>query len=75
MSNVVPFFPANDFKAVAETAAKELTTGLIIGYAADGEMLVFAGGLLDGKQPVCKDWLWLVENFKTKMIAGDYHNQ
>lgn len=74
MTNVVPFFPANDFKVVAENAAKEIEVGLIIGYDADGSMVVFGGGMLDGKQPVCKDWLWLVENFKTKMIAGDYHD-
>lgn len=72
--NVTSIFPANSFKVVADNAAKEIVVGLIIGYDADGAMAVYGGGLLDGKQPVCKDWLWLVESFKTKMINGDYHN-
>ena len=74
MSNIINIFPANSFAHVAKNAGEELEIGLIIGYNTEGEMLVYGGGLLEGKQPVCKDWLWLVESFKTKMINGDYHN-
>lgn len=74
MSNVTSIFPANDFRTVADNAAKEIDVGIIIGYTKEGELSVFGGGLLDGRQPVCKDWLWMIETFKTKMIAGDYHD-
>lgn len=72
MSNVVDIFPANDFKVVAENAAKEITHGIVIGYDNEGRLIVFAGGLDDGRQPVAKDWLWIIEQFKTKLLRGDY---
>ena len=72
MSNVIDIFPANDFKVVAESAAKELQSGIIIGYDKEGRLSVFGGGLIDGKHPVCKDWLWMIESFKTKLLNGDY---
>ena len=68
MNNVTNIFPANDFNVVAENASKELESGIIIGYDQDGCL----SGLIDGKQPVCKDWLWMVESFKQKLINGDY---
>lgn len=74
MSSVTSIYPANDFTVVAENAAKEIEVGIIIGYNADGELTVYGGGMLDGRQPVCKDWLWMVELFKTKMLNGDFHD-
>lgn len=73
-NNVIDIYPANDFAIVAENAAKEIEVGIIIGYSADGELTVYGGGMIDGRQPVCKDWLWMIESFKTKMINGDYHD-
>ena len=73
MSKVVSIFPANDFAVVCDGAKKELEIGIIIGYTKEGTLEVFGGGLLDGKQPVAKDWLWLVETFKSKLINGDYY--
>lgn len=74
MNNVRSIFPANSFRVVADNAANEIEVGIIIGYNEYGELSVFGGGLLDGKQPTCKDWLWMTETFKQKMIAGDYHD-
>lgn len=72
MDKVTSIFPANDFNVVAENAAKELESGIIVGYDKDGYLTIFGGGLIDGKQPVCKDWLWMIESFKQKLINGDY---
>ena len=73
-NNVVNIFPANDFKVVTDAAAEEIACGLIIGYDSEGNLVVYGGGMLDGKEPVSKDWLWFVETFKSKLIAGDYHD-
>ena len=72
MGNVTNIFPANSFSVVAGNAANEIEVGVIIGYDEAGALSVFGGGLLDGRQPTCKDWLWMIETFKQKMIAGDY---
>lgn len=72
MSNVTSIFPANNFRVVADSAANEIDVGIIIGYNKDGILSVFGGGLLYGRQPTCKDWLWMIETFKQKLIAGDY---
>lgn len=72
--NVVSIFPANDFAVVADNAKSEIEVGLILGYSPSGELTVFGGGMLDGRQPTCKDWLWMIETFKSKLIAGDYHD-
>ncbi len=72
MGDVVSIFPANDFKVVANNAGEAIEVGIIIGYAPDGGLTIFAGGLLDGKQPTGKDWLWMIETFKAKMLNGDY---
>lgn len=74
MDNVISLFPANSFRVVADNAANGIEVGIIIGYDKDGMLSVFGGGLLDGRQPTCKDWLWMIETFKQKMIAGDYHD-
>jgi len=73
-TNVESIFPANDFSIVAGTASKDIEAGLIIGYDEHGNLSVFGGGLIDGKQPVAKDWLWLIESFKAKLINGCYSN-
>ena len=72
MAKVKSIFPANDFKVVADNASKEIEVGIVIGYDKEGELCVFGGGLLDHRQPVAKDWLWMVEAFKLKLIDGDY---
>jgi len=74
VDNVINIFPANDFNVVADNAKKEIEVGLIIGYSPEGDLLVYGGGMIDGRQPVCRDWLWMLETFKAKMIAGDYHD-
>ena len=72
IENVRSILPANDFKIVASRAAKEISAGIIIGYSEGGEICTFGGGLLNGRQPISKDWLWMVEAFKHKLMAGDY---
>lgn len=72
MDKVVSIFPADNFSVAAKNAAEELVVGMIIGYDKDGDLLVYGGGLLDGKRPVSKDWLWMAATFKAKLIAGDY---
>jgi hypothetical protein len=72
MGEVKSIFPANDFAVVAENASQEIEIGIVLGYSADGDLCVFGGGLLDGRQPVAQDWLWMVESFKSKLINGDY---
>lgn len=72
MSKVKSIYPADDFKVVADNSADEIEVGVIIGYDNDGRLSVFGGGLIDGKRPTQKDWLWMIESFKTKMLNGDY---
>jgi hypothetical protein len=72
MSNVQSIFPANAFGVVAKNAAKDIEVGIVIGYDKEGRLSIYGGGLLDGRQPVSKDWLWMVESFKSKLINGDY---
>lgn len=47
-------------------------SAMILGYNNDGVLDVRAGGLINGKQPTVKDWLFMVEVFKSKLINGDY---
>lgn len=72
MSNVTSIYPANDFSVVAKGQASELEVGIIMGYDSDGVFRVYGGGMLDGKQPVSKDWLWMVEVFKNNLLNGSY---
>ena len=65
-------FPANDFSFVAKGEASRLRTGIIIGYNESGEMEGYSGGMIDGRIPTGKDWLWLIESFKAGLINGDY---
>lgn len=75
MGKVIDIFPANKFRVACDNAAREIDVGIIIGYDSEGKLCVYAGGVLDGRQPVCKDWLWMVEAFKTKMMAGHYDDK
>jgi hypothetical protein len=72
MNKVTSIFPANDFKVVTDSASQNIEAGLVIGYDNQGVLQVYGGGLIDGRQPVARDWLWLVEIFKSKLINGDY---
>lgn len=72
MSKVLDIFPANNFKVVCNEAAKTLHVGLILGYDENGDLCVFGGGMTQGRQPVARDWLWLVEAFKHNLIRGEY---
>lgn len=72
MSNIESIFPANDFRIVSKNAADDIEVGIIIGYSSDGELCIYGGGMIDGRQPVARDWLWAVETFKQKLINGDY---
>ncbi|MFW0778398.1 MAG: hypothetical protein ACN2B6_11855 [Rickettsiales bacterium] len=74
MGKVKAIFPADDFEHVLKQAGQELEFGIIIGWdKEDGEFSAFAGGTDNGRRPVAKDWLWLVEEFKHKLISGDYY--
>lgn len=72
MKNVESIYPSNDFEHVCDNAAEQMECGIIIGYNKDGELTVYGGGLIDGRQPLCKDWLWMVSAFKQKLLNGDY---
>lgn len=74
MGEVVSIYPANDFKVVAENASEAIECGIIIGYDSNGELAVFGGGMIDGKQPTAKDWLFMVATFQQKLINGDYYD-
>lgn len=72
MSKVSSIFPANNFEVVADSAKEEIEVGIIIGYDEHGRLCVYGGGMMGNRQPVAKDWLWLVETFKRDLLAGDY---
>ena len=70
--NVIQLFPADDFKVVCDNAQEQIRCGMILGYDDEGHLIAYGGGLLDGKAPVAKDWLWLTEQFKLNLLRGDY---
>lgn len=70
--NVHQLIPCNDFNNVLESAKDELESGLVVGYDSNGIMKVYGGGLINGKQPVAKDFLWLAATFQQKILNGDY---
>lgn len=73
-TKIAQIFPADNFKSVCDNAGKEIEFGIIIGWDKDlGELTVFGGGTDDGRRPASKDWLWLVEVFKARLLAGDYN--
>lgn len=72
MNNVESIFPANDFDHVMECAKGDYESALIIGYNSSGALDVRGGGMINGKQPTVKDWLFMIEVFKFKLINGDY---
>jgi hypothetical protein len=73
--NVTSIIPSNDFSNSADAAKKEIVCGLILGYDEDGLFCIYSGGLLDGKRPTCKDWLWMVSCFKQDLIRGDFSDE
>lgn len=75
MGNVVSIFPANSFSVVADSAKLEVVAGVVIGYDMEGALCVYGGGMIDGRQPTAKDWLWMVESFKSKLMAGYYSSE
>lgn len=72
MGEVVSIFPANDFKVVAENSKEVIDCGIVIGYDEYGELMVYGGGMIDGKQPTAKDWLFMVALFQQRLLNGDY---
>ncbi len=72
MKKVTEIFPADDFKNVAKNAAEALECGLVIGYDKDGYLCFYGGGLIDGKRPRVKDWNFMIDVFKSELIAGKY---
>ena len=72
MSKIESIYPANDFNHVMEKAKGSYSAAIIIGYDKDGRLDVRGGGMIDGKQPAAKDWLFMVESFKQKLVNGDY---
>lgn len=72
MTDVVKFYPkdsAKDADNVIEQALGRYSEVLIIGYDKDGQFDARATlGLKDGG-----DCLWLVEQFKLKLLMGDFN--
>lgn len=74
MSKVENIFPANDFDHVVECAKGNYESAMILGYDKNGVLDVRSGGLISGKQPTVKDWIFMIEVFKTKLLNGDYQD-
>lgn len=72
MTSVTNLRPSDDMKTVLTNAGDVIEVGIVIGYDANGHLQVFGGGVLDHKQPVAKDWLFMVEAFKHGLLSGDY---
>jgi len=70
--NVTPLRPTDSFAHVADCAKRDVVVGVIIGYSEGGELLAYGGGMLDGREPTQKDWLWMTQTFSHKLIRGDY---
>lgn len=72
MTDVVKFYPkgaAKDADNVIEQALGRYSEVLIIGFDKDGQFDARATlGLKDGG-----DCLWLVEQFKLKLLMGDFN--
>lgn len=73
--NVVQIFPADDFASVLDEAKAEISCGLVLGYDEDGQLVAYGGGMIDGRRPVSRDWLWIVESFKFNLVSGKYSQQ
>ena len=69
---ITDIFPANDFDHVTSKAKGNYEAAIIIGYDKNGFLDVRGGGMISGKQPTAKDWLFMIEVFKSKLINGDY---
>lgn len=70
--NITSIFPANDFDVVLDNAKDNYEYAIIIGYDKNGLLDVRAGGMNGHKQPTAKDWLFAIEQFKLKLLNGDY---
>lgn len=70
MGEVIKIYPEGSAKnpdAVLEQAIGKYDQAFIIGYDKDGRMDVRASTNMS-----CRDILWLLESFKSKMLNGDY---
>lgn len=72
MSSVVSIYPSNDMSVVLENAKKEVSCGLVIGYNEDGDLVIFGGGMINGRQPTHSDWNYMIDRFKHGLIGGEY---
>lgn len=72
MSEVVDIFPSNSMDVVLDNAKGELSCGLIIGYDSDGDLVIFGGGMINGRQPTHSDWNYMIDRFKHGLIGGEY---
>lgn len=72
MSNVTEIFPANDMATVLENSKGEVSCGLVIGYNKDGDLVIFGGGMINGRQPTHSDWNYMIDRFKHGLIGGEY---
>lgn len=73
MGEVIKIYPEGSAKypdAVLEQAVGVYESVFIIGYDQDGKLDVRASTNL-----ACKDILWLIETFKSKMLNGDYYEE
>ncbi len=70
MDNVIKFYPKNAAENpdnVLEQAIGTYDEVLIIGWDKSDELIVRANLKISGR-----DALWLVEQFKVKLLRGDY---
>lgn len=72
MNNIENIFPSNEFDYVMDCARDNYESALIIGYDKNGCLDVRGGGMISGRQPTMKDWLFMIEAFKLKLMNGDY---
>ena len=72
MANIKKLHPERDVDTVLENAKGQFEFALVLGYDREGFMLAYGGGVNDGKDPLAKDWLFLLEQFKIKLVKGDY---
>lgn len=69
---VQSIYPADDFNNVLQNSMDNYEFAIIIGYDNNGYLDVMGGGMNSGARPTAKDWLFLVECFKAKLVNGDY---
>jgi len=73
MSNIISMKPERDFNYILDEAKKDgIESGIVMGYNKDNEFVVMGGGIIDGRQPVSKDWLWMAQSFVRNLLNGEY---